>query len=80
MSTVPEREACGGILSADEVEILDEEDVVDLILCRLDQLKRAGCAAPDCALVAGRVDVSLEAAVDLVARGCPPELLLRILL
>lgn len=80
ISTVPAHDACGDTLSADEVEILDEADVVDLILCRLDQLKRAGCATPDCTVVAGRVDVSLEAAVDLVARGCPPELVLRILL
>jgi len=77
---VTANEACGGVLSAAELEFLDEPDVVELILCRLDQLKRVGCVSPDCAVLAGRVDVSVEAAVDLVARGCPPELALRILL
>jgi len=74
------QEACGGVRSADEVEFLDDADVLELILCRLDELKRAGCTSPGCAILAGRVDVSVEAAADLLARGCPPELALRILL
>lgn len=73
-------EACGGVVGADEFERLDEVTAFELILCRLDRLKRAGCVSPDCAVLAGRVDVSVEAAVDLVERGCPPELALRILL
>lgn len=73
------QEACGGVVSADEFELLDEANAFELILCRLDQLKRAGCVSPGCAALAGRVDVSVEAAADLVKRGCPPELVLRIL-
>ena len=73
------QEACGGVVSADEFELLDEVEAFELILCRLDQLKRAGCLSPDCAVLAGRVDVSVDAAVDLVERGCPAELALRIL-
>jgi hypothetical protein len=74
------RETCGGILGTADVEALDDDSIVDVILCRLDQLKQVGCDAPDCVVVAGRLDVRLEAAIDLVARGCPPNLVLPILL
>jgi hypothetical protein len=61
-------------------EGLNEETVLSLIRCRLAELKRAGCDSPDCVVLAGRVDVDLEGAADLVARGCPADLALRILL
>lgn len=72
--------ACAGAISSTDVETLEEDELVDVILCRLEELRRAGCVSPECVVVAGRVDVSLEAAVDLVARGCPAELVLPILL
>ena len=74
------RGACSGATSAGELEGLDENEIVDLIRCRLVELTRAGCESSDCVVVAGRVDVSLDAAVDLVARGCPARLVLPILL
>jgi hypothetical protein len=71
---------CGATLTASELEELGEDEVVSLIRCRLEALKRAGCDALDCLLLATRVDVGLEPAAALVARGCPPALALRILL
>ena len=71
---------CGSAISGSEVEALPDDEILDVILCRLVELRQAGCEAPECFVVAGRVDVSLEAAVDLVARGCPADLVLPILL
>lgn len=71
---------CGGCTSAAELEDLEEEQILSLIRCRLEELKRAGCDSLDCIILASRVDVALERAADLVARGCPPRLALRILL
>ena len=79
MGAMTSGEACG-TLTTDDVEALDEAEVVELILCRLDELRRAGCGTPECIVVAARVDVRLETAVDLVSRGCPAGLVLPILL
>ena len=72
--------ACGTAISPIEVEELPEAEIVDAILCRLEELRHAGCDEPECIVVAARVDVSIDAAVDLVARGCPAGLVLPILL
>ncbi|MBD0338214.1 MAG: hypothetical protein ICV67_02900 [Thermoleophilia bacterium] len=72
--------ACKQVTSALDVEDLSEGEIVDAILCRLEELRHAGCDEPECIVVAARVDVSLDAAVDLVARGCPAGLVLPILL
>jgi hypothetical protein len=74
------RQTCSGSTPAARFEELGEQEIVDLILCRLEKLERAGCGSPDCLVLASRADLDLEQAVDLVARGCPPELALRILL
>lgn len=47
---------------------------------RLQALERAGYDAEGAAKLAGRHDVDLHGAIDLVERGCPPELALQILL
>ena len=72
--------ACSGAISSPQVEELADDGIVEAILCRLEELRRAGCASDDCFVVAARVDVDLDAAVDLVARGCPAGLVLPILL
>jgi hypothetical protein len=72
--------ACGGCTSSAEIEGLEEEEIVSLIRCRLAELQRAGCDGPDCLVLAGRVDIRLERAAELISRGCPPDLALRILL
>jgi hypothetical protein len=74
-----ELESCLGSWPSNEVEWRDEEEIFARILCRLGELKKAGCDQPDCVVLAGRLDVSLERALPLLARGCPPSLAVRIL-
>ena len=47
---------------------------------RADELERAGYDPRAAAELAGRHDVDLHVAVDLIKRGCSPELALQILL
>jgi len=70
---------CASALRAEEVERHDEEAILSRILCRLHELRRSGCDNPDCIVLAGRLDVDLADAVELLGRGCPPGLALRIL-
>lgn len=72
--------ACGRAISAATVEELPDDELMAVILCRLAELRSVGCDTYECFVLAVRVDVSLEAAVDLVERGCPAELMLPILL
>ena len=47
---------------------------------RGEMLERAGYPPDAAAELAGRHDVDLHTAVDLVEKGCPPDVALRILL
>ena len=47
---------------------------------RAEELERAGYEASAASLLAGRVDVDLHYAIDLLRNGCAPELALQILL
>lgn len=71
---------CGNSVSTEAVEEYADARVVSLILCRLAELRRAGCEEDDCYLLAGRLDVDLGQVVELLGRGCTPDLALRILL
>jgi len=67
------------VTTAAETEIRDE--TTELVAAwRAEQLEMAGYAALAAAELATRHDVDLHVAVDLVARGCPADLALRILL
>ena len=70
---------CGQPLTSEEAELHDDAELVSRILCRLQRLARSGCVRPDCLVLAGRLDVDLGRSVALIARGCPPDLALRIL-
>jgi hypothetical protein len=74
-----EHQSCRGSWPSNEVEWRDEEEILARILCRLGELKQAGCDQPDCVVLAGRLDVSLERALSLLARGCSASLAVRIL-
>jgi hypothetical protein len=47
---------------------------------RADALERAGFSADAAASIAARQDVDLHSAIDLLERGCPPDVAVRILL
>jgi hypothetical protein len=65
-------------MPAAETEIRDETELVEA--WRAEQLETAGYGAQAAAELACRHDVDLHIAVGLVARGCPHELALKILL
>ena len=65
-------------MTAAETEIRDEIELVEA--WRAEQLEMAGYDARAAAELALRQDVDLHFAVDLMARGCPAELALQILL
>jgi len=46
---------------------------------RTAELMRVGFAGDDAVALAARTDVDLHQAIELVQRGCPPELAFRIL-
>ena len=58
----------------------ETQETADVVEWRFSQLTRSGFAAEDAIRLATRLDVDLHQAADLVARGCPPSLALRILL
>ena len=46
---------------------------------RTAELMRVGFAGDDAVALAARLDVDLHEAIELIQRGCPPELAVRIL-
>jgi hypothetical protein len=66
-------------VTAAQLELLGSE--AETILCwRFEALVRAGYEASDAMLLASSAEVDLQAAIDLLARGCPEHVALRILL
>jgi hypothetical protein len=57
-----------------------EEEATEVLEWRFSQLTRSGFAVEDALALATCANVDLHRAADLVARGCPPSLALRILL
>ena len=57
-----------------------QDETVDVIRWRFSQLARSGYGLEDAITLATHLDVDLHRAADLVARGCPSSLALRILL
>jgi hypothetical protein len=47
---------------------------------RMEELRRAGYPSDAAAMLATRHDIDLHTAIDLVERGCPADIALRILL
>jgi hypothetical protein len=64
--------------TAAHVEIMDEGQLIEA--WRFEALERAGYLPTEAAELAARHDIDLHAAVDLMKRGCPSQLALRILL
>ena len=57
-----------------------EDEVTAVLRWRFGQLARNGYALDDAIVIACHLDVDLHAAMELVARGCPPKTAVRILL
>jgi hypothetical protein len=64
--------------AAHEIEIVETE-LERVERWRTSELMRVGFPGDDAVALAARMDVDLHGAIELVERGCPPELAIRIL-
>ena len=67
-------------MTAAQFEDLHVDEAADVLAWRFDALCRSGYDIDSAAIVASNVEVDLHDALDLAARGCPPETAIRILL
>ena len=67
-------------LTAAEAGLQDGTEIERIERWRAEELERAGYDRRAAVELASRHDVDLHYAVDLLRRGCPPELALRILI
>jgi len=63
-----------------QVVLADETERERVIRWRVEQLARVGYSWPAAMVMAANTHVDLHRAVDLVHRGCNPEVAMRILL
>ena len=67
-------------MTAAQFEGLQTDEAAEVLAWRFDALCRSGFDLDAAAVLAANVEVDLHKAVELVGRGCPPELATRILL
>ena len=67
-------------MTAAELHVVDETEQDRVEHWRAEELIRAGYEPSDAIALAARHDIDLHRAVDMIRRGCPPELALQILL
>jgi len=67
-------------MTAAQFEDLRIDEAAEVLAWRFDALCRSGFDLDAAAVLAANVEVDLHRAVELVGRGCPPDLATRILL
>jgi hypothetical protein len=67
-------------MSAAELDLHEETESERIERWRVEELARAGYDADDAVELASRSYVDLHLAIELLERGCPPRIALRILL
>jgi hypothetical protein len=67
-------------VAATEITLVDLTELERIERWRAEELERAGYEPRAAGRLAVRHDVDLHTAVDLLQRGCPPQLALQILL
>jgi hypothetical protein len=67
-------------MSAAELDVYTDTETERIQRWRAEELERAGYRPDEAAQLAGRPDVDLHLAVELLERGCPSGTALRILL
>jgi hypothetical protein len=67
-------------MSAAELDVYVESEIERILRWRAGELERAGYRPDQAAELAGRPDIDLHLAVELLERGCPTAVALRILL
>jgi hypothetical protein len=67
-------------MASTELQTFVETESERIERWRAEELERAGYEPRSAAKIAVRPDIDLHRAVDLLGRGCPPDLALKILL
>ena len=67
-------------MAAPDITLIDQTETERIERWRAEELERAGYEPRAAGRLAVRHDVDLHAAVELLERGCPADLALRILL
>ena len=67
-------------MSEMELHVLEDTEQRRIELWRTEELERAGYSRRAAGRLASRHDVDLHRAIDLLERGCSPELAVKILL
>jgi hypothetical protein len=67
-------------MPAVEVQISEDTEAQRIVRWRQEELERAGYGVTEASQLAARSDVDLHVAVQLLAKGCPQDTALRILL
>ena len=67
-------------MAAPDITLIEQTETERIERWRAEELQRAGYEPRAAGRLAVRHDVDLHAAVDLLERGCPPDLALKILL
>ena len=67
-------------MTAAQFEDLHMDEAAEVLAWRFDALCRSGFDLDAAAVLAANVEVDLHRAIELVGRGCPPELAARILI
>jgi hypothetical protein len=67
-------------VAATDISLIDQTEIERIERWRAEELERAGYEPRAAGRLAVRHDVDLHTAVELIERGCPADLALRILL
>jgi hypothetical protein len=67
-------------MTAANTNVITESELDRIVRWRSEELERAGYSPDGAAALAARLEVDLHDATELVKRGCPPDIALRILL
>ena len=63
-------------MTAAQFELLEASSAEELLRVRFEALAEWGCPLADALVIASHVEVDIVDAVDLLLRGCPPDLVL----
>lgn len=75
-----QRQSGGSSMGEMQLHVLEDTEQDRIENWRTEELERAGYSRRAASRLAARHHVDLHLAVDLLRRGCPPELAVRILL
>ena len=67
-------------MTAANTNVITESELDRIVRWRSEELERAGYSPDGAAALAARLEIDLHDATELVKRGCPPDIALRILL